>query len=250
MHGPQHGPASSWDKGESAWWAAALSHSGWGAGSLLPPPQHLQGRGAPHAPCGVCPACGLQRYVVTLWTPPILLRTSMLTAQGGCSQVFVVKGKKGVGKEEGQGGAPEASGSSRHRPAPNDSAGKEQNNLGALTAPAEVDEPLEARQEADTSGPVQPRGKGECGGQRRVPRLPVSGWGTGRELPGEVTWRARRCRAGGRLTPAPTFFGGTRALSRGDRRSEGPESQEAPRGKGWWAHVWRLSVLLSAEAGG
>ena len=116
------------------------------------PHSTCKGGGHPTPHCGVCPACGLQRCVVTQWTPPILLRTSTLTAQGSRSQVFVVKGKKGVGKEEGQGGAPEASGSSRHRPGPNNSAGKEQNNLGALTAPAEMDEPLEAQQEADTSG--------------------------------------------------------------------------------------------------
>lgn len=192
-------------------------------------------------PCGVCPACGLQRCVNTQWTPPILLHTSMLTAQGSHSQVFVAKGKKGVGREEGQGGAPEARGSSRHRPAPNDSAGKEQNNLGTLTAPAGMDEPLEARQEVDTSGPAQPRGKGEYGGQRRVPGLPVSSGETGRELPGEVTWRAGRCGAGGWLTPAPTFFGGTRALRWGGQkiRGTGEPGAKEPRGQGWWAHVWR-----------
>ena len=87
------------------------------------PHSTCKGGGHPTPHCGVCPACGLQRCVVTQWTPPILLRTSTLTAQGSRSQVFVVKGKKGVGKEEGQGGAPEASGSSRHRPGPNNSAG-------------------------------------------------------------------------------------------------------------------------------
>lgn len=192
MRGPRCGPAGSWGKGESAWWAAAVSHSGWGAGSSLPLPQHLQGRGG--APC---PAVdGLQRCVATQQTPPVSLCTSTLTAQGGHLQVFVVKGKKRVGREEGQGGAapqagpgsggaPEASRSSRHRPASDDPAGNEQNNLGALTTPAEMDEPLEAWQEVDTSEPASQ--EGECGGQRHIPGQPISGRGTGWELPGEVT---------------------------------------------------------------
>lgn len=141
MHGPGHGPASLWGQGESAWWAAAVSHLGWVWAHLSHPHSTCEGGGSPLCPCGVCPACGVQRCVNTQWAPPILLRTSMLTAQGGHSQVFVAKGKKGVGREEGQRGALEARGSSRHRPAPNDSAGKEQNNLGTLTAPAGMTSP-------------------------------------------------------------------------------------------------------------
>lgn len=150
-----------------------------------------KGGGAP------CPAVdGLQRCVATQQTPPVSLCTSTLTAQGGHLQVFVVKGKKGVGREEGQGGAapqagpgsggaPEASRSSRHRPASDDPAGNEQNNLGALTTPAEMDEPLDAWQQVDTSEPASQ--EGECGGQRHIPGQPISGRGTGWELPGEVT---------------------------------------------------------------
>lgn len=126
-------------KGSLVWWAAAVSHLGW-VWAHPPTPQHLRGWGS-LVPCGSGPACGVQCAWNTQWAPPILIRTSMLTAQGGHSQVFVEKGKKGVGREEGQGGAPEARGSGRHRPAPNDSAGKEQNNLGTLTAPAGMTSP-------------------------------------------------------------------------------------------------------------
>lgn len=77
---------------------------------------------------------------------------------------------------------------------PSDSAGKEQNNLGTLTAPAGIDEPLEARQEVDTSRPVQPRGKGEYGGRDASQDClsqaggdgPGAAWGGHLEGPGDA----------------------------------------------------------------